>query len=341
MIHLLKKYQGRVDRYGARKRIYSVRSDAVAQAREPFAWACPTGAKRGRLGLHHLPSKNHGLYGGHERGEDKHDGRSCPVRPGLDGDDGGHDDPGHASPDPALPHRHPPAVESDPSKGWHNGSAYRLHRGWGCCRTTYLCLCPNGPNHGPIRSRVTRCALGYRGCIPVHFAQTQLPRALQQPPVLPHAQVEAGHSWSVAARSAARHRLPGLLRRPDDRVGGAGHDEPRPGLYGCAHHLRRKDATRKPPHRAPLRRFDGGGWGGVPRVLSAWWNGKWHGSCYRGRRDACCGGQYREHGGIRDGIHVAIKLRKEVIYRTSSISHPSVDSKEGEKRDDRTHDRNT
>src|SRR5919112_16768 len=313
-------------KYGTCKRVHAVGSRAVAQAREPLSGVCPSGVNYIGLVLYRLPGEHHGLYGdydygGHERRTDKHDGRIRPVCNGLDGDDGRHDDTGNAPFDPALPRRRPPAPESGPGKSWHCGPVLRLHSGLGCCRTTCLCLCLNGPKHRSIRSRVTDCTLSYRGRISVHFTEAQLPRTLQQPAVLFDAEVETGNNRSAAARGVARPRLPGLLRGAHGRVGGTGHDEPCPGVHGSANHLRREDIAGKPSHRASTWLSDDRRRDGVLRILSARWDGSRDGAPYGGSRDTCCGGQHGEHGGTRDGIHVAIKRGEEGIYRKASINH--------------------
>src|SRR5919112_1133372 len=269
-------------KYGTCKRVHAVGSRAVAQAREPLSGVCPSGVNYIGLVLYRLPGEHHGLYGdydygGHERRTDKHDGRIRPVCNGLDGDDGRHDDTGNAPFDPALPRRRPPAPESGPGKGWHCGPVLGLHSGLGCCRITCLCLCLNGPKHRSIRSRVTNCALGYRGRISVHFTEAQLPRTLQQPAVLPYAEVETGNGRGAAARSVARSRLPGLLRRAHGRASGTGYDEPCPGVHGGAHHLRRENTAGKPPYCASLRRSYGEQWCSAVGSVSARGDESWHG----------------------------------------------------------------
>src|SRR5215218_270234 len=200
----------------------------MAEAREPLAGTRPDGVGRCGVGIRRLPGS---FYGEHAERRHRWHGhgryrRSRPVPPGLEGDDGSDDGARYATPDTPLPYHRPQPFEPSVGAGWRDDPAPGLYSGVGLSRATSVRVQLVGRCYGVLGGAMVCLAAHHRRGLPVHAVKAHLPRSVQQPIVVPNAQLALGSYRRSASGDTARRRVPGLLRRADGGLGGSRDDEP-------------------------------------------------------------------------------------------------------------------
>jgi hypothetical protein len=149
--------------------------------------------------------------------------------------------------------------------------------------------------HAPSLQRLLR-ALASVG---VFTEVSHLPLPLQQPAVLPVAELASGSERGAATRGGARARLSGLLCRVDGGARGARDNEPSLDGQRCDHYLCGEDRSGQPPRcRSPGRGHGGGRRSAIGHIIA--------------RRD-----------NARDGVHV-MSARGALFSQPPSSGVPQI-----------------